>query len=190
MNKPKLGLAVALYLAALMLADLLSPLAGVQGRIAPLVFCLIVFFSFAWFVPARAWRPLLMAIAATSAALAALALAQIGTYPRPQSIFGSPNILAGYACLHVFLALFLASQARWPWLWYGVAGLNAAAVGAAAVRAAITEAVAHRETFAAHVDQARNREEVRGDAGFIKLDRSGGVGGTRDDALGAHNDAA
>lgn len=107
----RLGAAVLTFAAIIGLADLLGNSHGYLGLLS----LVAAFFALQRLGPAG-WRRLLAAMLALSVAIAALAVIQTHYMPRSRGPFVSANFLAGYAVLHVFLALHVWGRTGRPLL--------------------------------------------------------------------------
>lgn len=113
---------------SLALVVALANILGHQPVLTPFLFLTLCASGAARFMSARAWRIILCGMLILSLGAALLAFAQIGVILRPKGPFASPNFLAGYAALHIFLALFMRAQAKRPRFYTAAAGVNLAAL--------------------------------------------------------------
>lgn len=132
MNKAKLGLACCAYIAVLAVADLANGLAA--RTLLPLLDIAAFWTCCVYLIPTRAWRWIVVGMVAISVVVSLGAMAQVYAesswfLARAHGGFSSPNFLAGYAVLHIFLAGFLRPAARRSWLCDVAIACNIAAVG-------------------------------------------------------------
>lgn len=131
----RLAWSIATLGAVMVLADYLTHIPS--GRIGVLTTLTLLG---ATLLSPRAWSRIFAAMLVWSIVQALIAIAQTPFSYRPEALFGSPNFFAGYAALHLFLAL--AVYREHPRLAVVAVGANIAALTLAQSRGAFLGAAA------------------------------------------------